>query len=936
MKKLLSITFFLFTLCPYSWAQTWTRMQGWGLDLESTHWVNDQLVFAVGENLIIYSENAGTTWMEVLQKFDTRFNDLGFNDVSNGIAVGEKGAIYTTQDRGKTWQKRASGTTKNLKSITKAGDNQWVAVGEDGTVLISYNSGINWIAINPNSTLDFNEVFFINENTGFIAAESGTVFRTFNKGIAWEKIQLPTAQQLNGILFTSELIGYAVGNQGIFFRTTNGGDTWTPSPTNVTTPLKKVAASPVDPRILVAVGETATMIRSINSGATFGTVNLGAGNTRNLSNLSFRPSSNILFATGQNGFILLSSNAGANWTTRQAGIRNDFSTTDFKSNTVGFIAGKNGEFYVTTNAAASLISRPLPEKIDVHTIDFWNTSFGYASSAGGKIYRTGNSGVNWVPVPTSNPNKVTGFYLFAPSVLYITGTHGYLSRSFDSGVTWDQTITSNTTNDFSDLIYFDFGFGLAIGKNGQLSRTFGGSVWENQPKITQENLNAIAKLDTTTAVVVGDRGVVLKTKDKALTWELLPFPEQVNLLTVDFWDLGLGIVAGENGVTYQTKDGGATWFKIQSGTTRDLISVNYGDPNSAFAVGKDGTILSYSCTPPGNVSSITGNSSECLGISRYTITSQPEQGSEIVWRVDGGNIVSGQGSSTIEIEWTQVGRNAVLVSRSNFCGNGDTSALEVSVTQIPTISQPISGNGSVCKDSNETYSTPNLSGVTFTWQVTGGDITSGQGTSSITVNWKNTGDHQIAVTPSNACGKGEPITKAIRINQAPDQPAAIQGEPQTALGEYRYQTVSIPGLNYRWSVSGGGRILTGQGTSSVTVLWESEGNFELSVEGQNECNFGPKRILPVYVNIITGLEPHVQITDLSIFPNPSSGNITISSGSLDSFNDLAIVNSLGQVIFSSPILQGEKRKDVYAIPLGIHVVQLSGRNGSLTRKIIVK
>ncbi|MFV8227217.1 WD40/YVTN/BNR-like repeat-containing protein, partial [Christiangramia aquimixticola] len=91
-----------------------------------------------------------------------------------------------------------------------------------------------------------------------------------------------------------------------------------------------------------------------------------------------------------------------------------------------------------------------------------------------------------------------------------------------------------------------------------------------------------------------NNGVVLKTKDKAVTWEILPFPEKVNLTSVDFWDLFLGFVVGEGGITYQTKDGGLTWVKINSGTIRDLNSVNYGDPNSAFAVGNDGTILSYS------------------------------------------------------------------------------------------------------------------------------------------------------------------------------------------------------------------------------------------------------------------------------------------------------------------------------------------------------
>jgi photosystem II stability/assembly factor-like uncharacterized protein len=936
MKKILAVIFFLLSVIQGSIGQTWTRMQGWGLDLESLHWINNQKVVAVGENLIIYSENAGTTWMEVEQKFDARFYDIAFPSETIGVAVGDAGAIYRSIDGAKTWTKVNSGTVKNLKSVVSISETQLFATGEDGTLLSSSTSGSSWSLVNTNSTLDFQEIFFVNENLGFIAAQDGNVFRSSNKGVSWEKIQLTTVRNLNGVLFTSPLIGYVVGDQGTFFRTTDGGNTWTSVATAITTNLKKLAASPIDNRVLVALGDQARMIRSINSGTSFTSINLGAGNIRNLNQVGFIPATNTVFAFGQNGYIISSTNAGTNWTTRQAGIRNDFSTADFKSNTTGFISGKNGEFYVTTNAGASLISRPLPEKVDIEAIDFWNTAFGYASSNAGKMYRTANSGSAWIPVPSQTPNKITGFYLFATSVLYISGTNGYISRSFDSGGTWDQTVKTNTTEDLVDLTYFDFVFGFAIGKNGQISWTAGGTNWETKPKLTSENLNALAKLDTTTAIVVGNNGVVLKTKDKAVTWEILSFPEKVNLTSVDFWDLNLGFVVGEKGVTYQTKNGGLSWTKINSGTIRDLASVNYGDPNSAFAVGKDGTILSYSCTTPGSVSPISGNSTECLGLSSYTINSQPELGSEIVWRVDGGIIVSGQGSPTIEIEWTTPGRNAVLVSRTNFCGNGETSALEVQVNSIPTVSVNISGEGSVCINSTTNYSVPSQNGVTYTWEITGGQVQTGQGTSSVSVQWTGIGDQKISVFATSICGKSDAKTKSIRVNKAPDQPAAITGESITPLGEFRYQTVAIPGLNYKWSISGGGKITSGQGTPSILILWEQEGKFEVTVEAQNECNFGPKRSLPVNVNIITALEPKPSSADIKVYPNPSDGQVTIQSTSLDTFESLKVINSLGQVLYQSIIHQGDKQQDLASLPRGILYIQLSGKNGRVTKKILVR
>lgn len=935
MKKITLATFFTFLLVLASQAQSWTRMHGWGLDLESIHWVNDQKVFAVGENLIIYSDNAGTTWKEVEQKFDTRFFDLVFINESIGIAVGEEGKIYRSINGGVTWEKVESGEKGLLKSINLTGTNQIIISGENGVLLTSFDSGNTWNSIPTNTSLGLQDGFILNEKTWFFTAEEGSLLRSFDKGLTYEKIKLNTSEKLNGIVFTNALLGYVVGDRGTFFRTTDGGNTWNFVNTNVTTSLKKVTASPLDSRIIIAAGEGATLIRTTNSGSTFSKINLGATNTRNIHALAFRPGTSQIYSVGQNGYIIFSTNSGGTWATRAAGIRNDFSSVDFLTPTVGYISGLSSQIYVTTNAATSLTLRPIPDQSAVLDIEFWNNSTGFASSTSGKVFRTSNSGSTWIPIPLSTTNDIQGFHLFSASSIYVVGTTGFISKTTNSGTIWDQSINSGTLTDLKDLSFFDNNIGFAIGNNGLISRTIGGAIWETQEKITEENLNALAKLDTESAIIVGDNGIVLKTKNKAVSWEILPFPEKIKLTSVDFFNKDLGFIVGEKGTSYQTVNGGSTWFKINTGTIRDLLSVNFGDPKSAFAVGKDGTILSYSCTAPSLVGPISGNVTDCIGTSIYTINSSPEPGSEIVWRVDGGNIISGQGTSTLEVEWTKSGRNAIFVNRANFCGIGEISALEVLVNQIPNIPTSIAGDGSVCIETNSTYSLPNQSGITYTWEVSGGEILSGQGTSAVVIRWISTGDQKVSVIASNDCGKSPTITKQIRSTKAPDQPAEIQGETIIPIGQAKYQTTAVDGLNYRWSILGNGKIIAGQGTASITVSWEIEGKFELSVEAQNECNFGPKRVLPVTVNVITALELNPLPTDLIVYPNPSQGKLILQSSHLDSFEKIRVVNSLGQTLYLALIEIGSTQHEIFDLPKGIHLIWLSGRNGATTKKVII-
>ena len=57
---------------------------------------------------------------------------------------------------------------------------------------------------------------------------------------------------------------------------------------------------------------------------------------------------------------------------------------------------------------------------------------------------------------------------------------------------------------------------------------------------------------------------------------------------------------------------------------------------------------------------------------------------------------------------------------------------------IPNRPTPIiTGNNLVCGTTTQTYTVPAVAGSIYAWTVTGGNITAGQGTHQITVQWNN-------------------------------------------------------------------------------------------------------------------------------------------------------------------------------------------------------
>jgi hypothetical protein len=153
-------------------------------------------------------------------------------------------------------------------------------------------------------------------------------------------------------------------------------------------------------------------------------------------------------------------------------------------------------------------------------------------------------------------------------------------------------------------------------------------------------------------------------------------------------------------------------------------------------------------------------------------------------------------------------------------------------------SGPFTGDDSVCTSSVETYSVPFVIGNTYAWAVTGGSITSGAGTNTITVNWGTTGGlGQVDLTETPSCNGS--LSLPVNIHSLPT--SSITGSITVATsgtGE-AYSVTDSPGYTYTWTVTSG-TVATGQGTSSITVNWgATAGGGNVQVVASSACGTAP-------------------------------------------------------------------------------------------------
>ncbi|MCB0400849.1 MAG: gliding motility-associated C-terminal domain-containing protein [Flavobacteriales bacterium] len=155
----------------------------------------------------------------------------------------------------------------------------------------------------------------------------------------------------------------------------------------------------------------------------------------------------------------------------------------------------------------------------------------------------------------------------------------------------------------------------------------------------------------------------------------------------------------------------------------------------------------------------------------------------------------------------------------NGCPPKTTNVVYQITVEPPTPPDSIIGPPLVCQNSTVNYSVDTIPGYSFTWTVTNGTITSGQGSSTISVNWPNIGAGTVSVIGVSECGCPSAfIDTAITIVPVPSADAGA--DTTICFGD----TIQIggsptgpPGTTFLWNPNTN----MNDSTASNPLVWPS-------------------------------------------------------------------------------------------------------------------
>jgi photosystem II stability/assembly factor-like uncharacterized protein len=246
-------------------------------------------VFAVGERgHVLYSTDRGATWTQVQVPGSANLTAVYFSDAKHGWAVGHAEMILRTADGGEHWELAhfEPEDSQPLLDVWFADDSRGLAVGAYGAVFATADGGRVWsqvpfepaplaaaAAVEAEDEFDLGYEFHLNviargpDRRVYLGAEAGRLFRSDDDGASWRELPSPYDGSFHGLLPLDGDALLAFGLRGNLFRSDDGGATWATIETGTTALLS--AGARVDADTVVVAGTAGVMLVSRDRGRTF-------------------------------------------------------------------------------------------------------------------------------------------------------------------------------------------------------------------------------------------------------------------------------------------------------------------------------------------------------------------------------------------------------------------------------------------------------------------------------------------------------------------------------------------------------------------------------------------------------------------------------------------------------------------------------------------
>jgi hypothetical protein len=561
-------------------------------------------------------------------------------------------------------------------------------------------------------------------------------------------------------------------------------------------------------------------------------------------------------------------------------------------------------------------------------VHFWDANNGLAlgdpngSVSGGaaefEIWRTNNGGTNWARVADANiPNPVSGEfgltngYTTLGARMWFCTNKAHVYSSLDSGKTWTvSTAIPGLAGQVDGVAFRDASNGLAWGRATTLATSAfniaktinGGATWTAVTTTTTTQLGTsdicvVPGKNTYMSVGVnkgGNAWITSITPDDGATWNVLE--SKPNTTLANQYALMLQV---------QMLDSLHGWAGCFSDTSNKPIGRNGMDKYRGPKI-----ILACPISITASKTSICSGDSSLLtasGASTYT------------WTTIGAT------TSTVTVKPTTA---TVYTVSGTMPGCTSTQTVNIAVTASPTLTITDAfglhlGFDTVCTGASM-YLTAS-GAVTYTWAPAAGLSTTSGATTFAT---------PTVSTTYTLTGKTGTCTKVnqflLSVFATPSPVLAVNSASMCTSNSV---TLNASGYNtYTWTPATGLSQTTGStvvANPAATTIYIVSG-----YDASNNCKTSTSST--VTVSTCAGIASISDNSGISVYPNPSTGLVTISMPSVNGATTLYITDMIGKEVFKSSVKDANVSLDLTNLQKGLYMLTISNGQSKHVQKLIIQ
>ncbi|WP_280347772.1 MULTISPECIES: YCF48-related protein [unclassified Pseudomonas] len=271
------------------------------------------------------------------------------------VAVGPRGMILVSEDKGTSWHQSPVGVSSDLTSVYFINGQKGWAAGHDGVILHSEDGGESWVKQLDGRQAEYE--FIQHYKRRVDAGQLG--YQRYLDELAANFRSGPSLPYL-GIWFENEMVGYALGSFGMLVATFDGGKSWKPWLDRIDNPqaLNLNAVRAIDGELYL-VGERGAVFRLDRSQGRF--VSLPTGYQGSFFGIT--GGSGVLLAFGLRGSVWRSADSGRSWNRVESGVTGSISDGDSSADgRKVLLVSATGDVVESLDAGLSFHSLTVPPK----------------------------------------------------------------------------------------------------------------------------------------------------------------------------------------------------------------------------------------------------------------------------------------------------------------------------------------------------------------------------------------------------------------------------------------------------------------------------------------------------------------------------------------------------------------------------------------------